>query len=209
VYEERDYYSREGPPPGPLPVRTRDRDYDEVDINIRRDREPERGYRPDFLRDDYGRVSDSGAMVLREREQETFVRQRPRSPSPVRIHERYVERSPTPPSDFVRTRVVERERERPRSLSPQLRARVIETRERVRERSPSPVRIRERYIERQRSPSPVDRVRIRNIERETVRRPSPSPSPPPPAPIRAPPIHQEVITHHRHIDHGKSLGVDY
>lgn len=198
TYDEREYY-REGPAVTSLPVRTREREYDDR-------RDFDRGYRPDFLRDDYGRNDQAGAMVVREREQETLVRQRPRSLSPVRIRERYVERSPTPPSDFTRTRVIERERERRRSPSPQLRARVVETRERVRERSPSPVRIRERYIERERSPSPVDRVRIRNIEqREIVRQPSPSPSPPPPPPIRAPAIHQEVITHHRHIDHGRDI----
>jgi hypothetical protein len=171
-------------------------------------------------------------LVLRERETETFTRplpeRRPRSPSPVRIRERVVERerSPSPvPMERVRTRVVERERER--SLTPpppeRLRARVIETRERIRERSPSPIRYRERVVERARSPSPIrvreriverererspspppfERVRTRITERET-RAPSPSPSPSPPPPIRAPPIHQEIITHHRHIDHGKS-----
>ena len=44
-----------------------------------------------------------------------------------------------------------------------------------------------------------DEVIIRRNDRE----PSPEYVPPPePEPIRAPPIHQEVITHHRHIDHG-------
>ncbi|KAF4634860.1 hypothetical protein G7Y89_g3233 [Cudoniella acicularis] len=225
VYEERDYYAREGPPP--VRTRERERDYEEVDIYSRRERD---GNRPEFLREDYGRTGP-GELVLRERETETFSRpieRRPRSPSPVRIRERerIVRRSPTPPPvERVRTRVVERERERSPTPPPErLRARVIETRERIRERSPSPVRIRERIIERQRSPSPpvrireriverererspspprVETVRIRNIERETRQpSPSPSPSPSPPPSIRAPPIHQEIITHHRHIDHG-------
>ncbi|PVH86392.1 hypothetical protein DL98DRAFT_13495 [Cadophora sp. DSE1049] len=235
VYEERDYYSREGPPP----VRTREREYEETDIYSRRG--PDRGNRPDFLRDDYGR-GDPGTVVLRERDTEAFSRpleRRPRSPSPVRIvresRERVIERSPTPPQQLerVRTRVVERERRSPspvqservrttriverREPSPpppeRLRARVIETRERFRERSPSPVRIRERVVEREReirerTPSPhIDRVRIRNFEEREIRQPtpSPSPSPPPPPQIRAPPIHQEIITHHRHIDHGFEL----
>lgn len=48
-----------------------------------------------------------------------------------------------------------------------------------------------------RSPSPVESVR-------TAPPPAPAPAPPPPEPqvIYAPQIHQEVITHHRHIDHG-------
>ncbi len=227
VYEERDYYSREGPPP----VRTRERDYEETDVYSRRG--PERGSRPDFLRDDYGR-GDPGPLVLRERDTEVFSRpieRRPRSPSPVRIvresRERIIDRSPTPPQlERVRTRVVERrspspppervrtttrvvERREPSPPPPdRLRARVIETRERFRERSPSPVRIRERVVERERevrerSPSPhVDRVRIRNFEQVRQPTPEPSPSPSPPPSIRAPPIHQEIITHHRHIDHG-------
>lgn len=214
VYEERDYFREERG--APVRTRERERDVEEVDIYTRRG--PERGSRPDFLRDDYGR-QDPGQLVLRERDTETFTRQlerRPRSPSPVRIRERIIERSdPTPPpAERVRTstRIVERERRSPSPPPPErLRARVIETRERVRERSPSPVRVRERerVVEREiRSPTPppVERIRVRNIERE-VRQPSPSPSPspsPPPA-IRAPPIHQEIITHHRHIDHGFEL----
>lgn len=221
VYEERDYYSREELPIRGPPVRTRERDREEIDIFTRREREPDR--RPEFLRDDYGR-GGAGPLVRVERETETITRpeRRPRSPSPVRIRERFIERerSPSPaPLERVRTRVVERER----SLTPpppdRLRARVIETRERVRERSPSPIRYRERVIERERSPSPVrfreriiererslspppiQTIRTRVTERET-RAPSPSPSPSPPPSIRAPPIHQEIITHHRHIDHG-------
>ncbi|TVY44642.1 hypothetical protein LSUB1_G001832 [Lachnellula subtilissima] len=265
VYEERDYYSREGPPPAPpppppAPVRTRERerDYEEVDTYSRREREPERGSRPDFLREDYGRP-DPGQLVVRERKEETF--RRPRSPSPtrsvyrervitrspspppVRIREqrteRVIQRSPSPPPPvriqsskkspspppFERVRIIERERERSPTPPPErLRARVVETRERIRERSPSPVRsvYRERVVERERTPSPppvrireriverererspspprVENIRIRNFERRPS--PSPSPSPSPPPTIRAPPIHQEIITHHRHIDHG-------
>jgi hypothetical protein len=216
VYEERerDYYSREGPPPAR--AQTRERDYEEVDTYIRREREPERGSRPEFLREDYGRP-EPGSLVVRERDTEVFttrpLERRPRSPSPVRVvretRERIIERSPSPPPERVRTtRIIERERRSP-SPPERLRARVIETRERVRERTPSPppVRVREVYREREiREPSrerSQERIRVRNIERESVRAPSPSPSPSPsPPPIRAPPIHQEIITHHRHIDHG-------
>jgi hypothetical protein len=218
VYEERDtYYREERQPPPPPQVRVRERERErepvfEEEVYVRRERE---GSRPEFLRDDYGR-NDTGPLVLRERQSETITRPRPRSPSPapsVRIRERIIEREPSPPPvERVRTRVVERET-RQRSPSPppeRLRRRVVETTERIRERSPSPIRYRERIIERERerersiSPEVVERVRItRNVERQ--RSPSPSPSPPrsiTPPPIRAPPIHQEIITHHRHIDHG-------
>lgn len=211
VYEERDYYSREEAPRAP-PVRTRERDrvYEEEDTYIRREREPDR--RPEFLREDYGRP-EGGPLVLRERDTEVITRQerRPRSPSPVRVRERIYERerSPSlPPVERVSSRIVERVRERSLTPPERLRARVIETRERipVRERSPSPIRVRERIIERrERSPSPPREERIRITETREIRprTPSPSPSPSPPPTIRAPPIHQEIITHHRHIDHGK------
>ncbi|KAG9232266.1 hypothetical protein BJ875DRAFT_90146 [Amylocarpus encephaloides] len=237
VYEDREYYSREGP--APVRTQVRERDFEETDVYSRRGPESARGSRPDFLRDDYGR-QDPGQVVVREHDTEVIggaLQRRPRSPSPVRIRERerVIRRSPSPPpvdrETTFRSRVVGRERAR--SLTPpppeRLRARVTETRERVRERSPSPIRYRERIVERererspspvrvvrterivererQRSPSPpqIDTVRIRKVERETRRIPSPSPSPSPPPPppqIRAPPIHQEIITHHRHIDHG-------
>lgn len=103
-----------------------------------------------------------------------------------------------------------------------LRERKVETFRRA--RSPSMERVRTRIVEepevyrrqRERSPSPLyDRERMRSRERERTsvtvleRRRSPSSSPEPrvrvprePPIIRAPPIHQEVITHHIHIDHG-------
>ncbi|RFU29349.1 hypothetical protein B7463_g6984, partial [Scytalidium lignicola] len=186
-FEERDYYDR--PVPG---VRVRERDVEEVDTFARR------GDRiPDFLRQD-NRREEQGPLVLRER------RTRERSPSEVRITERYVERererSPSPPLERVRSRIIER-----REPSQERVRRVVETRERIRERSPSPpIVVRERLVERLKSPSPPppERIRTRIIERERERKqPSPSPSPSPP-PILAPPIHQEIITHHRHIDHG-------
>lgn len=93
---------------------------------------------------------------------------------------------------------------------------------RGRERSLPPPRVRgdlvarereEFVIRRPREISPPDKSRevIRDeiiIRRKEERAPSPSPSPPPPpAPIIEPeirpPIIQEIITHHRHIDHGK------
>jgi hypothetical protein len=68
-----------------------------------------------------------------------------------------------------------------------------------RPRSPPRKTIEEQEIiirRRERSPSPVP---------EPPREPTPEPCPPPPPPLEPiirPPIIQEVITHHRHIDHG-------
>ncbi len=74
-------------------------------------------------------------------------------------------------------------------------------------------------VRRRRTPSPSPSPPPREFEREQIiirrkerspspeplpppREPSPEPLPPPPEPIYRPPIIQEVITHHRHIDHG-------
>ncbi|KAI0384331.1 hypothetical protein F5Y04DRAFT_277702 [Hypomontagnella monticulosa] len=171
-------------PPRRAPVR----EYEDVDIQVR-DRERQ-DRTPAFLKEDVRRT-EAGPLVLRQREVETVDRRRPRSPSPIRYKERYVER----------------EREREPSMPPERRPRFIE-------RSPSPapaaVRVESRTIERRRERSPsVDRerdlIRLR-IEREKERAPTPSPSPPPPPPqppvIRGPTIEREVITHYRDIDHG-------
>ncbi|KAJ4356790.1 uncharacterized protein N0V89_004826 [Didymosphaeria variabile] len=88
---------------------------------------------------------------------------------------------------------------------------------RNRERSLPPPRVRgemvarerEEFVVRRREPSPPPRERevIKDeiiIRRREERSPTPPPPPPPPQPepeIR-PPIIQEIITHHRHIDHG-------
>jgi len=75
-------------------------------------------------------------------------------------------------------------------------------------------REKEEFVRRRKSPSPPpprkelgrEQIIIRRTERELTPSPSPSLSPPPPPPmpepIIRPPIHQEIITHHRHIDHG-------
>ncbi|KAF6805380.1 hypothetical protein CSOJ01_09526 [Colletotrichum sojae] len=176
--------------------------FDDVDVRVR-DRERE-GDRLRFLRDD--RAPEAGALVLSRREVESreLSRPRQRTPSPV-YRERIVRRarSLTPPHvhdqelERSRVRISEREREiRSPSRGP-----------------PAPELVRARYVERQRSPSPPpparerSRVGVRIVERERERErvPSPSPSPPPaptPQVIRGPTIEREIITHHRHIDHG-------
>jgi hypothetical protein len=123
---ERDYYSREGPPPAR--VQTREREYEEVDTYIRREREPERGSRSEFLREDYGRPDPP------ERVRTTRIVERERQ-------------SPSPPPERIRTRVIEiRERARERTE--------WEIRERSRERSPERIRVRSIEREPVRAPSP-------------------------------------------------------
>lgn len=69
-------------------------------------------------------------------------------------------------------------------------------------------REREEFVVRRREPSPPprevikDEIIIRRKEERTPTPPPPPPPPPPPAPEIRPPIIQEIITHHRHIDHG-------
>lgn len=70
-------------------------------------------------------------------------------------------------------------------------------------------------VRRQRTPSPSPSPPPRDYEKEQIiirtrtpepepppREPTPEPLPPPEPPVYRPPIIQEVITHHRHIDHG-------
>jgi hypothetical protein len=72
-------------------------------------------------------------------------------------------------------------------------------------------REREEFVVRRREPSPPSPKRevVKDeiiIRRREERSPSPAPLPPPPPPPQPeirPPIIQEIITHHRHIDHGK------
>ncbi|KAF2748180.1 hypothetical protein M011DRAFT_494033 [Sporormia fimetaria CBS 119925] len=70
-------------------------------------------------------------------------------------------------------------------------------------------REREEFVVRRREPSPApreiikDEIIIRRKEEQRVPTPEPTPPPPPPPqPEIRPPIIQEIITHHRHIDHG-------
>lgn len=208
-FEERDFY--------PQPRRSAP-DLDDVDYRRRTvtisppPREETRDRTPAFLRED-ARRTESGPMVLRQRQVETFDRHRPRSPSPVRVREERIVRRPrsvSPPDSYdheherSRTKVFERERVRESSQPPPRRA-------------PSPARV-VRYVERPKTPSPPppppaeerERIRTRIIERERERAPTPppapKPSPPPPPPVlRGPTIEREVITHYRDIDHGKAI----
>src|SRR5690242_20395004 len=128
-FDEREYI-REREPPRRAPVR----EYDEVDVRFReRERERVNDRQPAFMRED-NRRAEPGQLVLRQREIETIERPRPRSPSPVRVRERIVERtrSVSPPprrlEEDVRFRRVVRESSR----GPAERIRFVPTRSRSR-----------------------------------------------------------------------------
>ena len=213
---------------GPPPERTRE----EIDIRIREEERPDyrppppREYRErdnveeiTFRRNDVGggpppgrTEIDKEEIIIKERsgpppgrteiDREEITFRETRSPPPreqyrgreVRKEEIDIdirnERSAPPPTrqrSMSRGALVRKDREewivrRPRTPSPSPPPREIEREQiiiRRKERSPSPI------------PEPPPRE------------PTPEPlPPPPPEPIYRPPIIQEVITHHRHIDHG-------
>lgn len=172
-FEEREYY-REAPrqPSRGPPVREYD---DDVEVRIQNDRVP------NFMRDGRERPPEAGALVIRQRDVETFERERPRrrSPSPaLRVRERVVRARSVSPAP-------------PRRVDEEIRIRQVE---KVREPSRERVRIVEQR--RPRSPSPVVRERIQIFKKER------SPSPPPRPVVKGPVIEREVITHYRDIDHG-------
>lgn len=201
------FRERARPRPQPPP----ERQEEEIDIKIRRGGEEPRPPPP--------RSEAPSRAELRERDVEEirFRRGGGERPAPPRTEVdreeiRITERRSSPPARSERGRDVIREeidiRERsipaPRARSQSRGALVARKEEewvvrRRRERSPTP------------PPPPRDyekeEIIIRRKERtpspEPVREPTPPP-PPPPAldPIIRPPIIQEVITHHRHIDHG-------
>ena len=187
---------------------TRRGDYRDEDISIReRDR---RGYDDDLLslRGDRRGGGDTRELSITTRD---------RSRDPPRSEYRDEE-----------IRIRERERDGLRQGS-NYRDEEIDIRERERDRYGGGRESRDETISiRERSRGPPARprsehggydeeIKIREREREggrrggdvkdrdiVIRRRSRSPSParPPPSPVRPPPIHQEIITHHRHIDHG-------
>ena len=210
VVRKEPEYRREPPPPA--------RDYEREEIIVRRDdRAPERTRAPprrEVERDEY--------VVRRE---ERGGKQRYSS-----VHERddVIDRRPPPHDDYEREEIIiRRDREDSRD-PPRYRGRDDAH---VLPRAVSHERERSR-MGRGGAGSDTDEVIIRREEREVgrngrdrereeiiIRRhDSRSSSPastraasvrPPPEPqvINAPPIHQEVITHHRHIDHGYELAL--
>ncbi|KAI4726367.1 hypothetical protein E4T49_05894 [Aureobasidium sp. EXF-10728] len=229
-FEREEIILRRGEREQSRPPRPRDRaEIEETDILIRRreqererDPEPPRGPPPDI-------VFRRGAGDRRPPPRSEAARSEIAEEEFIFRHEET--RSPPPPARSVRG-VEREEisiRERERSLPPPRRRSpgpVAREREewlfRRREPSPPPpprdereeIIIRRREHERA-SPPPVrddrEEIIIRRRERSVPREPTPEPvreptpepmPPPPPEPIVRPPIIQEIITHHRHIDHG-------
>ncbi|KAF2759056.1 hypothetical protein EJ05DRAFT_485134 [Pseudovirgaria hyperparasitica] len=175
---------------------------------------------------------DKEEIIFRHEERESGPPSRPREVDRDEIIFRHEERSSSPPpppksARSTRSRAPEREEiifrdehsRGPRGRDVHEDTIVI----RPRERSLPPPRLvareREDFVYRRReqrppsppSPPPPPQVEkqeiiIRRTERSPSSSPSRSPSPPPPPPepqpIMRPPIIQEIITHHRHIDHG-------
>ncbi|KAK3676896.1 hypothetical protein LTR78_003100 [Recurvomyces mirabilis] len=208
VIRERDRERARSRPPA------RERSDEEIDIKIKR-REESRG--------PPARSEAPSRSELRERDVEEvrFRRGGGDRPGPPPQREEFQEeirinetRSP-PPRNAVRGREYERDEldidiniREERSAPPP---------RRQEERGHLVARDREEWIvRRRREPSPPppprdyekEEIIIRRKERSPSpepppREPTPEPAPPPPPePIYRPPIIQEVITHHRHIDHG-------
>lgn len=191
--------------PPPPRERERERPDEEIDIKIRkqrRDDSPPRSEAPP--RSEY-RERDNVEEIRFQRGKGERPRTTEVEKEEIRITE--TRRSPPPREPRVREREVEidiREEQRPepRSVSRgQLIGRKREEWIVRRPRSPSPPPPP--------PPAPRDYEKEEIIIRRKERSPSPEPlppprepSPPPLEPIIRPPIIQEVITHHRHIDHG-------
>ncbi|KAL9089021.1 MAG: hypothetical protein Q9159_002739 [Coniocarpon cinnabarinum] len=210
----------------------RDHDHDDIDINIRstsRPAPPKRMNTEDivFRRGEGERRRPTESVANKEdihiRRDDHFDNRRGGSRERINIDIRETSRDRAPPrprSNYDREEIdirIREDEERRRTDDANRNTLV------VRERSPSRQRRvaseREDYYFRRRSPSPPPRNEQEEIiiRRNRQRTPSPSPSPPrapsPPTPepmpelppIIRPPIHQDVITHHRHIDHVRAL----
>ena len=214
----------------------REREHDDLDVHIRSTSRPARPKRMNteeivFRRGEGARQRPTESVA--EKEDITIKRSESRGPRrrgsseklDIDIRETSREHAAPrrPRSNYGREeidiRIREREDEERRRRDDENKQTLV-----IRERSQSrPRRVvseREDYYFRKRSPSPPPKDNTEEIVIRRRRTPSPSPSPPrapsPPTPepvpelppIMRPPIHQEIITHHRHIDHGKSLQLD-
>ncbi|KAK0364776.1 hypothetical protein LTR91_008505 [Friedmanniomyces endolithicus] len=192
------------------PPREQERSEEEIDIKIKRQEsrpEPPRSEAP--ARSEY-RERDIEEVRFRRGGGEMPARPPPARTEVDREEIRFTETRSPPPRSDPRGREVIREEidiREERSMPPPRREPsrgqlVARDREewivrRKREVSPPPPRDYEKeeiiIRRRERTPSPEP----------PPREPTPEPAPPPPLePIIRPPIIQEVITHHRHIDHG-------
>ncbi|MCJ1473885.1 hypothetical protein MMC13_002540 [Lambiella insularis] len=166
--------------------RPRTRGYERDELIIRREERSKSRERPRPREQSYEREE----VIIRRDEREGGRERGYREDDVISIRRGEVERPrPKRESSFERDEIIIRrdERERPRE------------RERERERDFK----EEDVIIRRDERGGRDREEI--IIRRNDREAESEPSEPPvmiPEPIRAPPIHQEIITHHRHIDHG-------
>ncbi|KAF2714376.1 hypothetical protein K504DRAFT_2096 [Pleomassaria siparia CBS 279.74] len=177
---------REQSRPRPPPSEVREREVEREEISFRRGGGPPRPREVDIEREE-----------VRFREREPPRREVERDEITFR-HEHREESRHGRERDVEKDSITIRNRERslpaPRSSRGELVARE-----------------REEIIVRRREPSPPprevikDQIIIRRRERSPSPAPLPPPPPPPPEPEIRPPIIQEIITHHRHIDHGMSL----
>ena len=186
------------------------RETDKEEIVIRRGEG-----RPKPIRD----VSGEDLIIRREDVDDRSHRRREHSTERINIDIRHDEDERPPPRprsrmdrEEIDIRITDDERRR-RKPDADRNTLVVRERSQERSRSNRPIaREREDYYFRRRSP---ERPRETEKEEIIIRRhmtpsPPPAPSPPPPEPepepellpITRPPIHQEIITHHRHIDHG-------
>ena len=216
-YRER---TRSRPPP-------REREEEKIDINIRREESrppPPRDIPVEEIR--FRRGGGDRPAPPRTTVDKTEIDIRETSAPPPRartvidreeidIRER---RSPAPPRSVVDKEEIEIRDTRRGPRGREVFKEEIDIRERSRHRSVSRPNLvarkeEEWIVRRPRTPPPQDyekeEIIIRRIEKsvspepEPPREPTPEPlPPPPPEPIYRPPIIQEVITHHRHIDHG-------
>lgn len=187
--------------------RSRAVETEETDITIRRrDQSRPRSVHQDFERDNniIFRHGEGGRPRPREVEIEREeIKFRDREPP-----RREVERE-----DIVYRREERREQSRPpRDREYEKDTLIVRGRERSlpppRSRGDLVAREREEFVVRRRDPTPPsreiikDEIIIRRKEERPATPPPPPPPPPPPEPEIRPPIIQEIITHHRHIDHG-------
>ncbi|KAF2159400.1 hypothetical protein M409DRAFT_30150 [Zasmidium cellare ATCC 36951] len=217
IYRER---TRSRPPP-------REREEEKIDINIRREESrppPPRDIPVEEIR--FRRGGGERPAPPRTTVDKTEIDIRESSAPPPRtrtvvdreeidIRER---RSPAPPRSVVDKEEIEIRDSRRGPRGREVFKEEIDIRERSRHRSASRPNLvarkeEEWIVRRPRTPPPQDyekeEIIIRRKEKsvspepEPPREPTPEPPPPPPPePIYRPPIIQEVITHHRHIDHG-------
>ncbi|KAA6413806.1 MAG: hypothetical protein FRX48_02168 [Lasallia pustulata] len=202
--------------------RPREPSYEREEITIRRD---EREKSRDRERDEIIiRRDERTREKSRERERDEIVirrdersRERPRRGGyeeediTIRRQERDRPRRGGYEEEDITIKREEREKPRGRGYEEDdiIIRRGVGPRERTRENSFEREEITIRRDERERPREPDYQKEEIIIRREKPREsepepePEPEPLPPPePAVIRAPPIHQEIITHHRHIDHG-------